>query len=266
MPEKQSKPINDGLDIFGTKEVLRLTIEKMQSQILIFGLALIVVLVASWRFIGSGGTLLMGSVLLVFGATLGAHLFLTTRREISANDLSSHLQAQAVAAGSELGETTQILHQMVNEKASLDLRLWVSNLGNEASYQIGDCIQVHLQASQNCYLTLLNVSSDGALTVVYPNALHKDNFLPAGQSITIPGPQDGFDYRLEGPPGTEQLKAIATREPKVILPDDLTEEGTIFRTAEPVPGARAIAVVAKEIKSLSHKHWDEASVAFKVEE
>ena len=181
--------------------------------------------------------------------------------------------------------------KIVNEKASLELRLWVShlenpraaeavsggdsrsikvvptsqsNLGNEASYQIGDRILVHLQASQNCYLTLLNVSSDGALTVVYPNALHKDNFLPAGQSITIPGPQDGFDYRLEGPPGTEQLKAIATRERRVILPDELTEEGTIFRTAEPVPGARAIAVVAKEIKSLSHKHWDEATVAFKV--
>lgn len=44
----------------------------------------------------------------------------------------------------------------------------------------------------------------------FPNAGRKENFIRGGETVTLPGPQDGFKFRMKEPFGTEIILAVAS--------------------------------------------------------
>lgn len=110
-----------------------------------------------------------------------------------------------------------------------------------ANYHVGDAIVVCFRATRDCYLTLLNLGTSGRLTIRFPNALYPDNFLyvPASSmksQVKTPGQDYGFEYRLQGPPGTERLKAIATLDRVQLLETHLRPAAFCSRRArQPLP-------------------------------
>lgn len=76
---------------------------------------------------------------------------------------------------------------------------------------IGDTLSLTLTPSVDCYLILLNLSTDGSLNVLYPNGFVDGNKVAGGETITIPGAD--WQMRAYGPPGVEIVKAIATVAP-----------------------------------------------------
>ncbi len=131
-------------------------------------------------------------------------------------------------------------------------------------FHVGDNINVRFRASRDCYLTLLNIGTSGKLTVLFPNAMHRDNHIRGGTWHEIPGTSYGFEYRLQGPTGTEKLKAFATQHPVALLESSFAPDGSIFRQAESSAAARDIAVVKEKTAALPDAEWAEAYYEFQV--
>jgi len=86
------------------------------------------------------------------------------------------------------------------------------NGGDNPTVGIGQTVSFSFVSDRDCYLTLIDVGTSGTVTVLFPNQFHKDNFVKAGQEITIPDSSMGFKIQAQGPPGREMVKAIATLE------------------------------------------------------
>jgi hypothetical protein len=125
------------------------------------------------------------------------------------------------------------------------------------TYRLGERIQIEFEASRPCHLTLLDIGTSGAVTVLWPNAWQPDSTIEAGRTYAIPGPETpGLDFVLTGRPGWEQIMAIGTDNP--IKQPLLAEAGKPFRSLKPVELARlaeeltrrrnrSVAIIAFEI-------------------
>ncbi|MEW5701927.1 MAG: DUF4384 domain-containing protein [Candidatus Zixiibacteriota bacterium] len=100
-----------------------------------------------------------------------------------------------------------------------DLQVWIwPDRGEGATYREGDPIAFHVEATRDCFLILYDIDTRGRLQVLFPADPWDDNFVAAGESIRFPRPQDGYDWRVDGPAGTEYVQAIASEFP-IALPD-----------------------------------------------
>jgi hypothetical protein len=123
---------------------------------------------------------------------------------------------------------------------------------------------VFFRATRDCYLTLLNIGTSGKLTVLFPNTEQRDNFIVAGRIYQIPSPEAEFGFQLQGPPGLEKLKAIATLTRRELLESNFAPDGSVFWTVRPREGARNIAVIQRNVTSLPPEQWAEAECEFEV--
>lgn len=81
--------------------------------------------------------------------------------------------------------------------------------GNDG-VQVGQIVQLHVQnkSVKPCFFTVLEISSDGSIGVLYPfKGTSGDNKLDPGQKLDIPMP-----FRLTPPGGSQVFKVIATED------------------------------------------------------
>ncbi len=102
-------------------------------------------------------------------------------------------------------EIIQKLSQIKNPKPAFNIELWT----NRAVYRTGDPVEFHFRTDKDCYLTLIDVATEGVVRVVFPNKYTPDNFVKAGKTYNIPADYN-FQITVDGPSGTEHVKAIAT--------------------------------------------------------
>jgi hypothetical protein len=136
-----------------------------------------------------------------------------------------------------------------------DSRDVMSRPRSERNYHIGEKVNLYFKSEKDCYLTLLNYGTSGKLTVLYPNALFKENFIKANTVYAIPGRDYPFDYIISGPKGVERIKAIAVTE-KLDLIKLAYRKGEIFSTS--TSASRDISVAAKKIETMEVQRWAEA--------
>ncbi len=143
-----------------------------------------------------------------------------------------------------------------------DNRDIMSRPRSEKKYHIGEKVNLYFKSERDCYLTLLNYGTSGKLTVLFPNALFKDNFIKGNTIYAIPGEDYPFDYRIEGPPGPERIKAIATTD-KLDLIKLVYRKDEIFPVSS--SASRDISVAAKKIEKIEEQQrWAEAMCEFAV--
>lgn len=117
------------------------------------------------------------------------------------------------------------LLELENPNPAFTLELKV-NGQDGAALRVGETVEFTLRASEDCYVYLVDVDPAGKVTVLFPNKLVPSNRLQANQTYAMPAP-DVYRLRVQGPPGPEVLKAIATRKPLRLPtlatgPDDFT--------------------------------------------
>lgn len=253
-------------DPFGTSAVLKLVVEKLASQSLLFGLAMVVVLVGAWKLAGREGWPLVLAILFVFVLALAGYLFAEQKGRVSRRDPRT---LNRLNAGK--------MKDIKNPESDFKVELWTAPASvkgardivtspktKKAAYQIGQKIVVSFRASRDCYLTLLNIGTSGKLTVLFPNSLHPDNFIQGGRDYRIPDAEDDFEYELQGPPGLERLKAVATLKQTALLESQFAPDGSVFRTVDALAGARDIGVVQKKVAAVPKSEWAEHACEFTV--
>lgn len=93
----------------------------------------------------------------------------------------------------------------------LKVSLWVDQ--SDITYYPGEEIVISAKANRDAYLTIIDVGTSGTVRQLFPNKHQTNNFVRKGQIIQIPSRHAGYKYRIQGPEGTELIKAIVTSEP-----------------------------------------------------
>jgi hypothetical protein len=89
-------------------------------------------------------------------------------------------------------------------------------------YEIGDVVNISVQPTNDCYITLIDITTSGKAYVLYPNEYEKGAIVRKGSKLTIPS-VGIYQIQVGGPSGLEMVKAIATTEPldlSSLNPDD----------------------------------------------
>lgn len=104
------------------------------------------------------------------------------------------------------------LSKLSNPSPDFNIKLWTDR-GYVPEYEVNELINFYFKADRDCYLTLIDISTDGSVTILFPNQFNSNNKIKANETYTIPSTDMGFQIRVTGPEGQEMVKAIATDEP-----------------------------------------------------
>lgn len=138
---------------------------------------------------------------------------------------------------------------LANPKAAeLSIKVWL----DREAYEAGERLRIHFISSCDCYIYIYNISAQGKVTILFPNAFHKDNFLNAGRHTL---PDDRYSLVVEGQPGIEYIQAIASTRPieALVVPQGIYEEAPF-----PVIGTEPQELkieVEEEVERLSAQEW-----------
>ncbi len=124
-----------------------------------------------------------------------------------------------VAMAQDYRQLAPVQVPVANATASnpaVDLRVWMDQ--PDLMYHPGEHASIFLRSSAAGYVTLINVNGQGVTHVIYPNTLHSDNRIRAGETLAIPGaPPAGatswWAFAVEEPYGANVLKAVVTDQP-----------------------------------------------------
>ncbi|MFH1009472.1 MAG: DUF4384 domain-containing protein [Candidatus Latescibacterota bacterium] len=105
------------------------------------------------------------------------------------------------------------------EKGELDPDFAMTVKLNKDSFRDGDEMSMRIQASKDCYLTVLNLAANDTVYVLLPHAYRNDPFISGGQAVEVPNAEEraiGIRYRVHMSEGrdtdTEVIKVIATKK------------------------------------------------------
>ena len=99
--------------------------------------------------------------------------------------------------------------------SNIKVEAWTDH--EDGSYAIGDTVTLNVRASQDAYITVLDVGTSGRVHIIFPNRFQQDNRVPGYEMIRIPGEDSRFRIRVGGPTGREVIKVFATREPSELF-------------------------------------------------
>lgn len=272
MNDKAGNQLSLPNDLFGNKELLQLVVKKLSSQALLFSLAIVVVLVTSYvissQLFNKPGYPIIAAILFVFLVATFGYLFVEQKRKAEQGDEATMSQLLGeklnVIRNSAEAFSVQVWTTPAAETAAVSRDIKVVPSGKRAEYRIGDKVRVHFRANRDGYLTLLNVGTSGKLTILFPNMLHRDNFVYANKEYEIPSQEYGFEYELQGPPGVEKLKAIVTMQKVELLESQFAPDGSLFRTVMPTAAARDIGIIKKQVEAIPANAWAEGTCEFYV--
>lgn len=116
---------------------------------------------------------------------------------------------------------------------------------NQRSFALGDTMVITCQVMRDGYLNVLSMTEgEESVTVLYPNAHHRQNQVRAGQDLTIPAPGDPFAFTAQPPTGKTLVAVFLTDQPIDAL-GHLTNLSGLFATLPP-PRTRGFLVQATE--------------------
>jgi hypothetical protein len=127
-------------------------------------------------------------------------------------------------------------------------------------YSVGDAVVLQVRASEDVYITVLEVGSSGKVHIIFPNQFQRNNRIRANEAVRIPTDDSSFRIRVGGPAGRDVIKVFATREPLDTLAQQrLTSEGPYYTTNR---NARSLA---RDLSvELREKHKNEFGTAIQI--
>ncbi|MBI3812968.1 MAG: DUF4384 domain-containing protein [Nitrospinae bacterium] len=112
------------------------------------------------------------------------------------------------------------------EKIKIDL--WADQKG----YHIGENLTINFKADRDCYVTLVDVGTSGNVHILFPNRFSSGNKVKANEIYSVPGKGDGYKIAVQGPQGTEIVRAIATLKPIGFIDTDFSGTRSVFKSVD----------------------------------
>jgi hypothetical protein len=243
-------------------DALTEVVKKLQNQILIFALGALILLTVLLTATRIGWPALI-AFLLVFLMALGAYV-VTQAGMLSRRRAVPRRFEQAGQDRRAFGLTLWTETETMDGQARPGRRDLEIAPDARPRYRIGDRIRVCFRADVDCRLTLLDMGTSNAVTVLFPNAYVPGNQVQAGKTYRIPAAGQGFSYRVGGPPGIEHIKAVASHDADPLTPPAAPADAT-FAVLTRRASVRDIDIVANSIDSLDPASSAIATHSFLVE-
>jgi hypothetical protein len=160
------------------------------------------------------------------------------------------------AAAKRLGEMDNL-----GQEFSLEVRLE----GGATSFGLGELVTFRASSDRAGYLTLVDLGTDGTVTVLLPNPFDPDNRVEAGREIVFPSPGMGSDIVALPPTGRGMVRAFLTERPLDIPVGDEFASGDVLfadRIAEALREAAGRTPGSEEAVRLDT--WGTASVSYEI--
>ncbi len=133
-----------------------------------------------------------------------------------------------------------------NSRAPFSVKVWT----DKNQFRIGEPVTFYFRADRDCYITLLDQGTSGALRVIFPNPYQRDNFIRARKTYAVPDPATSYEIRVDGPPGIERVKAIASLN-RLQFPGEISDT---FFEVDP-QDSTLIRDLTLSVKRLSEQQW-----------
>ena len=131
-------------------------------------------------------------------------------------------------------------------------------------YVPGELITIEVWASEDCYLSLYDISTLGEVTQIFPNRYAADNLIQGGQIYPIPAKIDKFDFEVSGPAGVEKVRGVCTKANVNFFEEQTRNSQEAFPSIsdEAAPFERSLD---DELSTIPNAQWTEAEITFQVQ-
>ena len=156
-----------------------------------------------------------------------------------------------------------IMNQGQEIRPNLPFEIGLMSDHKDNTYQIGEDIHLFFATNRDCYMTLINISSDCKVKVLLPNPIQKDNLAKVGFIYRIPSESAKFKFKAGKQVGEEVVKAIATLDDiQLFDPKILKGEGSI----QEIVMCKDIfeKELSTKLNSLSPGKWTEYQMKLKI--
>ena len=94
----------------------------------------------------------------------------------------------------------------------------------EGTYRPGENVALTVETTEDAYIWVFDTGTSGRVHQLFPNEYAADNFVRAGQSLTLPDAEDDYQFLVSEPAGVELLTVIASRNNKPLTRDLIDRE------------------------------------------
>ncbi len=115
---------------------------------------------------------------------------------------------------------------------------------DKSAYKIGERVTLAVTPLQACYLTVLDLTTSGAIRVVFPNKVTPNNSVAANQTVLVAGGISPVSLLATGPAGNEQVVAICSTDRTPVLKREMDSAQLFSPAGERDEVARDLSVVA----------------------
>ena len=120
----------------------------------------------------------------------------------AAAELARHLTREASALR---------LADMENVAPGFGVTLTMAN--GRTSYGLGEKVAFEATSERDGYLTLVDLGTDGTVTVLFPNEFDRENRVRGGAPFRFPTAAMGFEIEVQPPAGRGMVRLFVTPEP-----------------------------------------------------
>lgn len=99
---------------------------------------------------------------------------------------------------------------------ALSVEVWTDR-GHEAVYQDGELLEIKARASDDSYLLIYEIDSEGHVHLLFPDG-RRSGFVEGDRTYRLPGPDSDVELVVHGPVGEGYIVAIVSSDPFRELP------------------------------------------------
>lgn len=130
------------------------------------------------------------------------------------------------------------------------------------AFRIGEPVGFRVRSGRDGYLTIVDLGTDGTVTVLFPNDMAPDNRVRAGQEIVLPPPAKADEFVATEPAGRGVVRAFVTERPlQVPTSGGVVQPDAVVQALRAAAGAPAAAPGSEAI---ALGNWATASMVYSV--
>ncbi|MEW6347757.1 MAG: DUF4384 domain-containing protein [Thermodesulfobacteriota bacterium] len=141
-------------------------------------------------------------------------------------------------------------------------RVAIHTADSRLTVKIGEPVCFVVSAERDCYVYVWDVGTDGKPRLLFPNRWQPSHKLTKGVPCRIPDQGGQVHCVVEGPPGTNYVKAVATLQPI----KSISEQVASLTLGLPVSNdpASIWTKIRQELERMDPASWSEGELALEV--